>query len=466
MKGLDNSIKNRKKYDFRDAIDYIHKSKPGLNSAIIQEISKIKGEPEWMLEKRLEALKVFESKSVPEWGPDLSELSFDNLYYYLKITEKPQSSWEEVPSELKETFERLGVPQAEREMLAGVSAQYESEVVYHNLQKEWEDKGVIFTDMDTAVRKYPEIVKEYFGTIVPSADNKFSALNTAVWSGGSFVYIPKGVRIDIPLQTYFRINAESLGQFERTLIIADEGSYVHYTEGCTAPIYSKASLHAAVVEIVVRKGARVRYSTVQNWSTSVYNLVTKRSHVYEDGIMEWVDGNLGSKVTMKYPSCVLKEKGAHGEMLSIAMAGEDQHQDTGAKMIHLASDTSSRIISKSISLTGGRSSYRGLVAVAKNAKNIKNEVICDALLLDENSRSDTYPTIRVNNNSAELSHEASVSKIREDQLFYLRSRGLSEEQASSMIVSGFIEPIVKELPMEYAVELNRLIELEMEGSVE
>lgn len=462
---LNKVIKNKKSYDFHDAIDYVHKSKPGLNSAIVTEISKFKNEPEWMLKLRLEALKIFESKPVPKWGADLSAINYDDLYYYVKASEKVERSWEDVPEKIKETFDRLGVPESEKESLAGVGAQYESEVVYHSLQKQWEDKGVIFCDMDTAVSKYPELVKEYFGTVITAGDNKFSALNGAVWSGGSFIYIPKDIKLDEPLQTYFRMNSESLGQFERTLIIADEGSFVHYTEGCTAPLFSSASLHAAVVEIIVKKNARVRYSTVQNWSGSVYNLVTKRAVVEENAVMEWVDGNLGSAVTMKYPAVVLKGENSHGEVLSIALAGENQHQDTGAKMTHLASNTSSRIISKSISHSGGRAGYRGLVAVSANAKNVKSDVVCDALILDDESRSDTYPTMRINNNTASISHEASVSKIKEDQLFYLRSRGLSKEVASSMIVSGFIEPIVKELPMEYAVELNRLIELQMEGSV-
>lgn len=462
---LDKVIGRGYQYDFKDAIEYVHKTKPGINSAIVEEISRMKKEPKWMLEKRLAALKLFEEKPMPEWGGDLSDLTFEDIYYYVKPVLEQGRSWDDVPVDIKKTFERLGVPQAEKEVLAGVGAQYESEIVYHSLQKKWKDMGVIFCDMDTALREYPEIVKEYFGTVVPAGDNKFAALNSAVWSGGSFVYIPKGVSVDIPLQTYFRINAESVGQFERTLIIADEGSYVHYTEGCTAPIYSNASLHAAVVEIIVKKDARVRYSTVQNWSTSVYNLVTKRAHAHEGATMEWVDGNLGSTLTMKYPAVYLVGKGAHGEVLSIALAGEGQHQDTGAKMVHLAPDTTSRIISKSISHSGGRCSYRGLVNIAPKADRVKNNVECDALLLDDSSISDTYPTIKVNNDSASLGHEASVSKIKEDQLFYLQSRGIPEEQAASMIVSGFIEPVVKQLPMEYAVELNRLIELQMEGSV-
>jgi len=462
---LNNVIGKKYEYGFKDAIEYVHKTKPGISSAIVEEISKIKGESKWMLGFRLKALEAFESKPMPRWGGDLSRLHFDDIYYYVKPVKEQGRTWDDVPEEIKNTFDRLGVPQAEKEVLAGVGAQYESEVIYHSLQKKWKDMGVIFCDMDTALRDYPELVKEYFGTVVPFTDNKFAALNSAVWSGGSFVYIPKGVHVDIPLQTYFRINAESVGQFERTLIIAEEGSYVHYTEGCTAPIYSSASLHAAVVEIIVKKNARVRYSTVQNWSTSVFNLVTKRAHAYENATMEWVDGNLGSSVTMKYPAVYLMEPGAHGEVLSIALAGEKQHQDTGAKMVHLAPDTSSKIISKSISHSGGRCSYRGLVNIVPTADNVKSRVECDALILDDKSISDTYPYIKVSNNSAELEHEASVSKIKEDQLFYLRSRGIPEEQAASMIISGFIEPIVKELPMEYAVELNRLIELEMEGSV-
>lgn len=458
-KSLNNLINVQYKYGFRDRIEYIHKTQPGLNSAIVEEISKFKNEPAWMRKFRLAALKVYEAKPLPNWGPNLLKLPFDDLYYFVKATKKAERSWEEVPQKIRETFEKLGIPKAEREFLAGVGAQYESEVVYHSLQKKWEEKGVIFCDMDTAVQKYTDLVQEYFSTIVPASDNKFAALNSAVWSGGSFIYIPKGVHVDIPLQTYFRINLESMGQFERTLVIADEGSFVHYTEGCTAPIYSKSSLHAAVVEIVVKKNARVRYSTVQNWPKNIYNLVTKRSHVYENGIMEWVDGNLGSGITMKYPSVHLIGKGARGEVLSIALAGKGQIQDTGGKILHLAPDTSSRIISKSISHSGGKSSYRGLVAISKNAKSSKSHVVCDGLILDEKSSNDTYPQMRVNNNAVEVSHEATVSKVREDQLFYLQSRGISKDQATAMIVSGFIEPVVKELPMEYAVELNRLMEV-------
>lgn len=441
------------------------KLKKGLSEEVVREISAIKNEPEWMLEYRLNALKVFFKKEMPKWGADLSGINFDDIYYYLKPAGTEKRSWDDVPDDVKKTFERLGVPQAEREFLSGVKAQYDSEVAYSSLKKELEDDGIIFLSTDEALKQHPEIFKEHFGKLVPFSDNKFSALNSAVWSGGSFVYIPKGVQVKRPLQAYFRINAQKMGQFERTLIIADEGSFAQYVEGCTAPVYSTDSLHAAVVEVYVKKGARFRYTTIQNWSNDVYNLVTKRARVEENGVMEWVDGNLGSKVTMKYPSCVLIGKGARGEMLSIAYANQGQHQDAGAKMIHLAPNTSSRIISKSVSAGGGITSYRGMVNVMPAAKNVKCRVECDALILDEKSASDTFPVMKINESSANIEHEATVSKIGEEKLFYLTSRGLSEAEAMGLIVSGFIEPIVKELPMEYAIELNRLIELEMEGSV-
>jgi Fe-S cluster assembly protein SufB len=439
-------------------------NKKGLSSGVVEYISSQKKEPEWMVTYRLKALEIFESKPMPSWGADLSAIDFDNIHYYLKPFDKKRS-WDDVPDEVKETFEKLGVPEAERKHLAGVEAQFDSEVIYESLLKELEEDGIIFMSTDEALKKHPEIFKEHFGKLIPASDNKFAALNSAVWSGGSFVYIPKGVKVKRPLQAYFRINAVNMGQFERTLIIADEGSEASYVEGCSAPLYSSDSLHAAVVEVYVKKNARFRYTTVQNWSNDVYNLVTKRARVEENATMEWVDGNLGSKVTMKYPACYLVGEGARGEMLSIAYASEGQHQDAGAKMIHVASNTSSNIISKSISSEGGRSSYRGLVQVSPSANGVKSRVECDALILDEDSRSDTYPVMDINNSNANIEHEASVSRIGEEKLFYLMSRGLSEEEAMSLIVSGFIEPVVKQLPLEYAVELNRLIELEMEGSV-
>lgn len=443
----------------------VFKVAKGLNKKIIQQISKHKKEPKWMLEFRLKAYEIFKKKKMPAWGGDLSHIDFDDIYYYLKPTDKKERSWKNVPKEIKTTFERLGVPQAERKFLAGVGAQYESEVVYHSLEKHLEDQGVIFMDTDEALKKHPDIFKKYLSTIVPPSDNKFAALNSAVWSGGSFLYVPKNVHVELPLQAYFRINAEKMGQFERTLIIAEEGSSVHYVEGCTAPTYGSESLHSAVVEIIVKKGARVRYTTIQNWAKNVYNLVTKRAYAYQDATMEWVDGNLGSKLTMKYPAVFLMEPGARAEVLSLAFASSGQHQDAGAKAVHLASHTSSRIISKSITKESGRGSYRGLVYVKRGAKNVKSHVVCDALILDKDSRSDTYPTMKVYEPSAKVEHEATVSKIGEEQLFYLMSRGLSEDEARGLIVNGFLEPVVKELPMEYAVELNRLIELEMEGSV-
>lgn len=443
----------------------VYKPQKGLSSEVIKKISQLKGEPEWMLDFRLKSYKVFLSKGLPTWGPDLSRIHFDGIYYYIKPTERQLRRWEDVPAHIKETFDRLGIPQAEREYLSGVKAQYESEVVYGSLLKELADLGVIFLDTDSALRTCPEFFKEWFGKLIPPHDNKFAALNSAVWSGGSFLYVPKGVRVERPLQAYFRINARNMGQFERTLIIADEDSFVHYLEGCTAPVYSSDSLHCGVVEVIVRKGARVRYTTIQNWSGDVYNLVTKRARVEEGGVMEWVDGNIGSKVTMKYPSCYLVGRRARGELLSIAYADKGQHQDTGGKMVHAAPDTSSRIISKSISLNGGRASYRGLVQVAGSAENVKSKVQCDALILDDRSATDTFPVMRIDNSSAQVEHEATVSKVGQERLFYLMSRGLTEEEATGLIVNGFIEPIVKELPLEYAVELNRLIELGMEGSV-
>lgn len=452
-------------FGFHDDIKPFYKTPKGLSKKIVEEISIMKNEPLWMRSIRLRALDIFLAKKMPMWGGDLSTLNFDEMYYYVKPTDGQKRSWEDVPKEIKETFEKIGIPQAERKFLAGVGAQYDSEVVYHSISKMLEKKGVIFVDTDTAVQKYPELVREYFGKIIPSADNKFAALNTAAWSGGSFIYVPKGVRVDLPLQAYFRINAKNMGQFERTLIIADEGSYVHYVEGCTAPIFTTDSLHAAVVEILVKKGARVRYTTIQNWSKNVYNLVTKRMFVEEEGFGEWIDGNLGSKLTMKYPSVYLRGRKARGEVLSLAFAGKDQHQDAGGKAIHLAPETSSVISSKSVSKDGGRTSYRGLLKIVKGAENSKSTVRCDALILDPKSRSDTYPTIAVDEEKVHIGHEAAVSKIGEEQLFYFQSRGISQAQAEVMIVNGFIEPIVRELPMEYAVELNRLIQLEMTGAV-
>ncbi len=457
------------KYGFRDEEKYAFKSQKGLNEDVVRTISRMKGEPEWMLKRRLKALEIFNSKPVPVTGtwanPALANLDFQDIYYYVRPGEQPERSWEDVPDNIRQTFERLGIPEAEQKFLAGVGAQYESEVVYHSLREEWEKLGVIFLDTDSGLREYPEVFKEYFGTVVPSADNKYAALNTAVWSGGSFVYVPKGVKVEMPLQAYFRINTENMGQFERTLIIAEEGSYVHYVEGCTAPIYSTSSLHSAVVEIIVKKGARVRYTTIQNWSNNVYNLVTKRTAVHEGGRMEWIDGNIGSKVTMKYPACYLLGERAAGEVLSVAFAGEGQHQDAGAKMVHAAPHTSSTIVSKSVARGGGRTSYRGLVQIDEGAHGSKSTVKCDALLVDTISRSDTYPYVDVREDDVSMGHEATVSRVSDDQLFYLMSRGLSEDEAMAMVVRGFVEPIARELPMEYALELNRLIELQMEGAV-
>ena len=453
------------RYGFSKPENYVFKAKRGLSSLVVEQISSMKSEPAWMREFRLRALEIFFSKKMPAWGADLSNINFENIFYYIKPTDNQKKNWRDLPKDIKDTYDAIGIPEAERKFLAGVTAQYESEAVYHSFQKKWEDKGVIFCDMDTGLRKYPDIVKSYFGRFIPAADNKFAALNSAVWSGGSFIYVPPGVSVDIPLQAYFRINAANMGQFERTLIIVDEGAYVHYVEGCTAPVYSTDSLHAAVVEIFVKKGARCRYTTIQNWSSNVYNLVTKRAFVEEDGIMEWVDGNIGSKITMKYPSCYLTGRGARGEILSLALANSGQHQDAGGKLMFLAPDTSGEIISKSVSVNGGRASYRGLVKCIKGAKGVKCNVRCDALILDEKSRSDTYPTMQMDESDITMGHEASVSKIGEERLFYLMSRGLSEVEATSLIVNGFIEPIVKELPLEYAVELNRLIQLNMENAV-
>ncbi|ADG88684.1 Fe-S cluster assembly protein SufB [Thermobispora bispora] len=438
----------------------------GLSEEVVRNISAIKNEPEWMLELRLKGLRLFERKPLPTWGADLSDIDFDNIKYYVRPTEKQATSWDELPPEIKRTYDKLGIPEAEKKrLIAGVAAQYESEVVYHKIREDLERKGVIFVDTDTGLKEHEDLFKEYFGTVIPVGDNKFAALNTAVWSGGSFIYVPPNVHVEIPLQAYFRINTENMGQFERTLIIVDENSYVHYVEGCTAPIYSTDSLHAAVVEIIVKKNARCRYTTIQNWSTNVYNLVTKRAVAYEGATMEWVDGNIGSKVTMKYPAVYLMGEHAKGETLSVAFAGPGQHQDAGAKMVHLAPKTSSTIVSKSVARGGGRTSYRGLVQVAEGAAGSASTVKCDALLVDQISRSDTYPYVDVREDDVSMGHEATVSKVSEDQLFYLMSRGLSEDEAMAMIVRGFVEPIARELPMEYALELNRLIELQMEGAV-
>ncbi len=443
--------------------DYVFKPEKGLSEDIIREMSFIKGEPDWMLNFRLKAYRRFQQRPMPTWGGGglLDEIDFDDIYYYVKPAEEQAKDWDMVPESIKDTYEKLGIPEAERKFLAGVTAQYESEVVYHRNREDLESMGVLFMDMDSAVRDHPDIVKEHFGTVIPPNDNKFAALNSAVWSGGSFIYVPPGVHVDQPLQAYFRINSENMGQFERTLIIVDEGAFCHYVEGCSAPVYTTDSLHSAVVEIVVKRGGRCRYTTIQNWSNNVYNLVTKRAAAYADATMEWVDGNIGSKLTMKYPAVWLMEPGAHGEVLSIAFAGEDQHQDTGAKMVHVAPNTTSTILSKSIAREGGRAGYRGLVRVEPGAESAKSFVRCDALILDDASRSDTYPYMEIEEGDTEIGHEATVSKVGEEQLFYLMSRGLTEDEATSMVVAGFIEPIVKELPMEYAVEMNRLIELNM-----
>jgi len=457
--------KDYSKYGFHDKEQHVFKAKKGLSKELVEQISKMKKEPEWMLKYRLTALEEFYRRPMPQWGADLNKINFDDIYYYLKPTNKQSQSWDDVPDYIKNTFDKLGIPEAEQKFLGGVGAQYDSEVVYHKIRDDLEKQGVVFLDMDGGLREYPEIVKKYFGTIIPYNDNKLSALNSAVWSGGSFVYVPKGVKVDLPLQAYFRINAQNMGQFERTLIIAEAGSSVHYIEGCTAPTYSSDSLHSAVVELVAMEGSRIQYTTIQNWSNNVYNLVTKRAFAYKDSTVFWVDGNLGSKLTMKYPSIYLMGEGARAEILSIAFAGKGQIQDAGGKILHFASNTSSRIVSKSVAKDGGRTTYRGLLSVQKGCKNVKSHVSCDALILDDKSASDTVPYMEINEKDVNIEHEASVGKIGDEQLFYLMSRGLSEDQARTMIVSGFMEPFTKELPLEYAIELNRLISLNMEGSV-
>ncbi len=453
------------RYGFSNPDTSVFRTRKGLDRDVVTQISQMKGEPQWMLDFRLKALEHFQRRPMPNWGANLAGLDLDNIFYYVKPTDVEGRSWDDVPETIKNTFDKLGIPEAERKFLAGVGAQYESEMVYHSIQEHLSKQGVIFLSIEEGLRQHPDLFREYFGTVVPIEDNKFAALNSAVWSGGSFVYVPKGVKVDLPLQAYFRLNVANIGQFERSIIVADEGAQVHYVEGCTAPTYSSDSFHSGVIEIVVKKNARVRYTTIQNWSNNVYNLVTQRAHVHEGGTMEWVDANLGSKTTMKYPSCYLLGRGARGEILSMAFAGSGQHQDAGGKMVHFAPDTSSKITSKSISKGGGRASYRGLLKVYKGAKNVRSNVVCDALLLDPQSRSDTYPYIEIDEDNVTIGHEASVSKVGEEQLFYLMSRGLSEEEATTMVVSGFIEPLVKELPMEYAVEMNRLIQLQMEGSI-
>jgi len=455
----------RYKLGWSDVEDYVFKPKRGLTPDIVREMSWMKGEPDWMRDFRVKSLRHFDRRPMPNWGGDMSGIDFSNIYYYIKPTEKQVDAWDELPDSVKRTYEKLGIPEAERKYLAGVTAQYESEVVYHRNREDLEGKGVLFMDMDSALREHPDLVKKYFGTVIPQNDNKFAALNSSVWSGGSFIYVPPGVKVDMPLQAYFRINAENMGQFERTLIIVDEGAQVHYIEGCSAPVYTTDSLHSAVVEIVVKQGARCTYTTIQNWSNNVYNLVTKRARVEAEGHMEWIDGNIGSRLTMKYPSVYLMGPKASGEVLSVAYAGPGQHQDAGAKMIHVAPETTSTIVSKSVSKDGGRTSYRGLVHVEEGAKHAKSFVRCDALILDEQSKSDTYPYMEIGERDAQIGHEATVSKVGDDQLFYLMSRGLSEQQATGMIVNGFIEPVTRTLPMEYAVEWSRLIELQMEGSV-
>ena len=453
------------KYGFKNDDVSIIKTPKGLNEQVVREISALKNEPDWMLDFRLKALDFFLKSPLPKFGPDLSSLDFNSYTYFIRSTKHVEKSWDEVPDTIKQTFQKLGIPEAEQKYLAGVSTQYESEVVYHNMLKEVEEKGVIFLDTDTALKTFPDLFKKYFNTVVNYRDNKFSALNGAVWSGGSFIYVPKGVKLEKPLQSYFRINNEKMGQFERTLIIVDEGADVHYVEGCTAPIYSTESLHAAVVEIIVEKGGHCRYSTIQNWSNNIINLVTKRAKVEENGFMEWIDGNIGSQINMKYPCCILNGRGAKGDCISIAVADKGQYQDAGAKMIHLAPETTSTIISKSIVKNGGRANYRGRVVLGPNAENSKAHIECDTLILDDISSSDTIPSNEINNNTSYLEHEATVSKINDDQLFYLMSKGLSKQEATQMIIMGFIEPFSKELPMEYAVELNRLIKMDMEGSI-
>ena len=448
-----------------DEEDYVFKPRKGLDEEIIREMSGLKNEPQWMLDFRLRAYKIFQRKPMPNWGGDMSEIYFDDIYYYIKPTEGQVDAWEELPDSVKDTYEKLGIPEAERKYLAGVTAQYESEVVYHRNREDLEAQGVLFSDMDSAVKEYPDLVQRYFGTIIPPGDNKFSALNSAVWSGGSFIYVPPGVEVEMPLQAYFRINAENMGQFERTLIIADEGATVHYIEGCSAPVYTTDSLHSAVVELVALPGGRITYTTIQNWSNNVFNLVTKRAAAYDEAHVEWIDGNIGSRLTMKYPAVYLMGPKASGEVLSVAYAGDGQHQDAGAKMVHAAPETTSKIVSKSISKDGGRTTYRGLVRVEEGMSGCRSHVQCDALLLDQDSRSDTYPYQEIGSRDAEIGHEATVSKVADEQLFYLMSRGLSAEQAMGMVVNGFIEPVTRTLPMEYAVEWSRLIELQMEGSI-
>src|SRR5881396_1126721 len=462
---LDIRERYQEKYGFHDEDQFVFKSRRGLDAEIVSQISEMKGEPAWMRDYRLKALEIFERKPLPTWGGNVADIDFQNIYYYVKPTSEEAKSWDDVPADMKRTFDKLGIPEAEQKFLSGVGAQYDSEVVYHKIKENLEKQGVIFLSCDQGLKEHEELFRQYFGTVIPSTDNKFAALNSAVWSGGSFIYVPKGVHVDVPLQAYFRINTKDMGQFERTLIIVDEGAFVHYVEGCTAPIYSSDSLHSAVVEIIVKRGARCRYTTIQNWSNNVYNLVTKRAVAYGDATMEWVDGNLGSQITMKYPSIYLMEPGAKGDVLSVAFAGKGQHQDAGGKAVHVAPNTSSTITSKSISKAGGRTSYRGLVKVYPGAKNSKSFVRCDALLLDEQSRSDTYPTTEVDEPQVRIGHEATVSKVSDEQLFYLQSRGITRAEAETMIVNGFIEPFTKELPIEYAVELNRLIQLEMIGSV-
>lgn len=459
------AMKSDYQFGFHDPDQSVFRARKGIDKDIVAQMSEIKGEPDWMRDIRLNALEIFQQKPTPTWGGKVEDIDFDDIYYYVKPADREGRTWEDVPDNIKKTFDRLGIPEAERKFLAGVGAQYDSEVVYHSLKEDLERQGVIFLSPDQALQEHPDLLREHFGTIIPPEDNKFAALNTAVWSGGSFVYVPPGVTVDVPLQAYFRINSENMGQFERTLIIVDEGAQVHYVEGCTAPTYSSESLHSAVVEIICKPGSRVRYTTIQNWADNVYNLVTKRAVAHKEATMEWVDGNLGSKLTMKYPSVYMLGEGAHAEILSIAFAGVGQHQDAGGKVVHGAPHTSSIVTSKSISKDGGRSSYRGLVKVANGAKGARSKVVCDALILDKASRSDTYPVMEIDESDVSIAHEASVSRIQEEQLFYLMSRGLSETEASTMIVNGFIEPLVKELPMEYAVEMNRLIELQMEGSV-
>jgi Fe-S cluster assembly protein SufB len=453
------------KYGFHDPERNVFKSGRGLSRDVVENISRLKDEPAWMLDFRLKALDHFLKRPMPTWGPDLSGLNLDEVFFYAKPTEKSEKSWDDVPEDIKKTFDKLGVPEAERRFLAGIGAQYESEMVYHSIQEHLEKQGVIFLSIEDGLKKHPDLFREYFGKVIPTEDNKFAALNSAVWSGGSFVYVPPGVKVDLPLQAYFRLNSANLGQFERTLIIVDEGASVHYVEGCTAPQYTTDSFHSGVIEIVVKKGARSRYTTIQNWSTNVYNLVTQRAMVYGKASHEWLDANLGSKLTMKYPSCYLMEPGANGEMLSMAFAGPGQTLDAGSKMYHFAPNTTSRIVSKSISMGGGRASYRGLVKVVEGAKGSKNNVVCDALIMDPESRSDTYPTVEIDEDDVTIGHEASVSKVDEEKVFYAKSRGIGQDEAAAMIVRGFIEPLVKELPMEYAVEMNRLIELQMTGSV-